>query len=456
MDLKGKRVSVVGLGERTGPAVIEFLQQKGAKVFVSEASTSSPFQGHLSGVEIEFGGHSSRVYEDKDLIVVSPGVPSDIPVLKEAFQAGVPAWSEVELAFRFSQARFIAVTGTNGKSTVASLLGLYLSNLDQKVVVAGNIGVPLISKVTPLEKDDFVVAEVSSFQLELIEKFRPEIALILNVAPDHLNRHKNMDDYFAIKKKIFQNQGEDDLLVLNYDNFWTRSLEGEKTLPKKIWYSLEKKVNGFYLDGKNLFDGLQQKPLLETGEIKIPGKHNLGNVLVAAGIASFLGVTREDLARETSQFKGLPHTMELAGEISGVKIINDSKGTNPEATVSAIKGLPGNKVLIAGGQDRGLDLKEMGRAISREKIRALILTGENREKVKQAVLQEGYQEIFLVGSLQEAVRVAWEKAQKGDWILFSPGAASWDRYRNFAERGNLFKRLITELEGRGENGTPGN
>ncbi len=456
MELKGKRVSVLGLGERTGPAVIEFLQQKGAKVFVSEASTSSPFQGHLSGVEIEFGGHSSRVYKDKDLIVVSPGVPSDIPILKEAFQAGVPAWSEVELAYRFSQARFIAVTGTNGKSTVASLLGLFLGNLDQKVVVAGNIGVPLISKVTRLEKNDFVVAEVSSFQLELIEKFKPEIAVILNVAPDHLNRHRDMENYFAIKKKIFHNQKKEDLLVLNYDNTWTKSLEEEITLPQKIWYSLEKKVKGFYLEGKNLIDGLQQKTLLETGDVKIPGGHNLGNVLVAAGIASLLGVSSADIKREASRFKGLPHTMELVGEISGVRFINDSKGTNPEATVSAIKGLPGNKVLIAGGQDRGLDLKGLARAISEEKIRALILTGENKDKIKQAVLLEGYQEVFPVERLKDAVWLAWEKAQKGDWILFSPGAASWDQYQNFAERGSLFKKLVNEIEGRGADGTPRN
>jgi len=456
VELKGKRVSVLGLGERTGPAVIEFLQQKGAKVFVSEASTSSPFQGHLSGVEIEFGGHSSRVYKDKDLIVVSPGVPSDIPILKEAFQAGVPAWSEVELAYRFSQARFIAVTGTNGKSTVASLLGLFLGNLDQKVVVAGNIGVPLISKVTRLEKNDFVVAEVSSFQLELIEKFKPEIAVILNVAPDHLNRHRDMENYFAIKKKIFHNQKKEDLLVLNYDNTWTKSLEEEITLPQKIWYSLEKKVKGFYLEGKNLIDGLQQKTLLETGDVKIPGGHNLGNVLVAAGIASLLGVSSADIKREASRFKGLPHTMELVGEISGVRFINDSKGTNPEATVSAIKGLPGNKVLIAGGQDRGLDLKGLARAISEEKIRALILTGENKDKIKQAVLLEGYQEVFPVERLKDAVWLAWEKAQKGDWILFSPGAASWDQYQNFAERGSLFKKLVNEIEGRGADGTPRN
>ncbi len=456
MELKEKRVSVLGLGERTGPAVIEFLQQKGAKVFVSEASTSSPFQGHLSGVEIEFGGHSSRVYKDKDLIVVSPGVPSDIPILKEALQAGVPAWSEVELAYRFSQARFIAVTGTNGKSTVASLLGLFLGNLDQKVVVAGNIGVPLISKVTRLEKNDFVVAEVSSFQLELIEKFKPEIAVILNVAPDHLNRHRGMENYFAIKKKIFHNQKKEDLLVLNYDNTWTKSLEEEITLPQKIWYSLEKKVNGFYLEGKNLIDGLQQKTLLETGDVKIPGGHNLGNVLVAAGIASLLGVSSADIKREASRFKGLPHTMELVGEISGVRFINDSKGTNPEATVSAIKGLPGNKVLIAGGQDRGLDLKGLARAISEEKIRALILTGENKDKIKQAVLLEGYQEVFPVERLKDAVWLAWEKAQKGDWILFSPGAASWDQYQNFAERGSLFKKLVNEIEGRGADGTPRN
>lgn len=456
MELKGKRVSVLGLGERTGPAVIEFLQQKGAKVFVSEASTSSPFQGHLSGVEIEFGGHSSRVYKDKDLIVVSPGVPSDIPILREAFQAGVPAWSEVELAYRFSQARFIAVTGTNGKSTVASLLGLFLGNLDQKVVVAGNIGVPLISKVTRLEKNDFVVAEVSSFQLELIEKFKPEIAVILNVAPDHLNRHRDMENYFAIKKKIFHNQKKEDLLVLNYDNTWTKSLEEEITLPQKIWFSLEKKVKGFYLEGKNLIDGLQQKTLLETGDIKIPGRHNLGNVLVAAGIASLLGVSSADIKREASRFKGLPHTMELVGEISGVRFINDSKGTNPEATVSAIKGLPGNKVLIAGGQDRCLDLKGLARAISEEKIGALILTGENKDKIKQAVLLEGYQEVFPVERLKDAVWLAWEKAQKGDWILFSPGAASWDQYQNFAERGSLFKKLVNEIEGRGADGTPRN
>jgi len=447
MELSGKKISVLGLGERTGPAVINFLQEKGAKVFVSEASTSSPFQGHLSGVEIEFGGHSEKVFKEKDLIIVSPGVPADIPILKKASLAGVPIWSEVELAFRFSQARFIAVTGTNGKSTVASLLGRYLRNLGKKVVVAGNIGVPLISKVTDLEKDDLVVAEVSSFQLELTEKFQPEIAVILNVAPDHLNRHKNMENYFQAKKKIYQNQGEKHFLVLNYDNPWTREIEKEKTKPTKIWYSLEKEVRGFCLKDDVLFSTFQNQPLVNKKDILVPGKHNISNVLVATGISALLGVGQRDLIRETRSFKGLPHTMELIGEIHGVRFINDSKGTNPEATVSAIKGLKGPKILISGGQDRGLDLTGLAQAVVNENIKALIITGENQWKIYEAVKSLGYTEIFTVENLQKAVTLAWGKAGKGDWVVFSPGAASWDQYRDFAERGNLFRKLVGELEG---------
>ncbi len=452
MELAGRKVSVVGLGERTGPAVIEFLQQRGAKVFVSEASTSSPFQGHLSGVEIEFGGHSDKVFKGKDLIVVSPGVPADIPVLNEAKKAGVPVWSEVELAFRFSQARFIAITGTNGKSTVARLLGNYLTNLEQRVVVAGNIGVPLISKVTNLGKEDWVVAEVSSFQLELIDQFAPEIAVILNVAPDHLNRHKTMEEYFAIKRKIYQNQCEQDLLVLNYDNKGTRSLENEPVLPQKIWFSLQEQVNGFHLKGEQLFSSLEGKNLLQINDISIPGRHNVSNVLVAAGIAGLLGVKEKDITRETQKFRGLPHTMEMAGEVAGIRFINDSKGTNPEATVSALNGLCGSKVLIAGGQDRGLDLTEMAKTIAGENIRALILTGENSKKIKKAVLGVGFGNIFLVADLEKAVELAFEKAEPGDWVLFSPGAASWDKYRDYSERGDLFRTLISRLEGREKHG----
>lgn len=456
VDLKGKKVTVLGLGQRTGPAVIDFLQKKGARVFASEASSHSPVLDQFPGLWAELGGHTSRVYQDKDLIIVSPGVPADIPVIREAKRQGIPVWSEIELACRFLSSRIIAITGTNGKSTVASLLGKYLQHLDARVVVAGNIGVPLISRVEEMARNDLVVVEVSSFQLELIESFRPDIAVILNIAPDHLNRHQDMETYFDLKKKIYSRQKENDLLILNFDDHRLRSLDRDSITPRTAWFSLAERVAGFFVEEDCLYSSLQEKILLKTADVKIPGRHNLGNVLVAAGIAGLLGVNPEDLSRETASFPGLPHTMEILGEVEGIRFINDSKGTNPQATASALRGLPGPKVLIAGGQDRGLDLEDMARAIAGEEVRALIITGENKRALIRAVEEIGFSNFSSTASLEEAFFRAWDQARPGDCIIFSPGAASWDRFKDYRERGEQFRDLFRGLKRRREHGTKGN
>ncbi len=456
MDLTGKEVTVLGLGQRTGPAVIDFLQKKEASVFASESSSHSPVLDQFPRLPAELGGHTSRVYQDKDLIIVSPGVPADIPIIREAKKRGIPVWSEIELASRFLSSRIIAITGTNGKSTVASLLGKYLQHLDSRVVVAGNIGVPLISRVEEMQKSDLVVVEVSSFQLELIESLQPEIAVILNIAPDHLNRHQDMETYFSLKKKIFSRQKEKDLLILNYDDHRLRSIARDPIIPRTAWFSLAERVEGFFVEGDCLYSSLQEKVLFKTGAVKVPGRHNLANVLVAAGIAGLLGVNPEDLARETASFSGLPHTMEYLGRIDGIRFINDSKGTNPQATASVLQGLPGPKVLMAGGQDRGLDLEDLARAIAREEVRALIITGENKRALIRAVEETGFSNFSSSASLEEAFYRAWDQARPGDCIIFSPGAASWDRFKDYRERGEQFRALFRELKRRREHGTKGN
>ncbi len=450
MNLRGKNVAVVGLGERTGLPLIKFLLEQGAQVFLSELNESGsarqklkPFSAQL---DMEFGAHSKAVYESKDLIITSPGVPADIPVLMEARRRNVPVWSELELAFRYCQAPFVAITGTNGKTTVTTLLGAYLGTLDKEVVVAGNIGTPLIDKVTRLSPHDLVVAEVSSFQLELVDKFKPSIACILNITPDHLNRHRSLDNYRRTKARIFQNQDEEDYLVLNADDKNTSAL-AEKDLPmRKVLFSLEKKINGFYVQGDFLFDGIRGEKLFSRQKIKLPGKHNRANVLAAVGMARLLGVQLEKLEQITEDFRGLPHTLEYINTIYGVHYVNDSKGTNPQATGSALEAIEGPLVLIAGGQDRGLEYDELARIIA-DRVKYLILMGENRARFQEAVIKTGFSNIYLVEDMEEAVSTARHLAARGDTVLMSPASPSWDQYSSYVERGERFRYLVLQMEG---------
>lgn len=446
MDMAGMKVTVLGLGERTAMPLIHFLLKQGCQLFLSENRATSPLLQSLDNtLDMELGRHTSAVYENKDLIITSPGVPVDIPVLQEAKRHGVPIWSEIELAYRFSRAPFVAITGTNGKTTVTTLLGRYFQALSGKTVVAGNIGTPVIGQVEGLESQDWIIAEVSSFQLELIHQFRPRIACILNIFPDHLNRHKTMERYIACKANIFARQGQGDTLLLNGDQPITLSLGANRDDLVKRYFSLKKEVPGCCVQGDRIVDTMEGETLFSLSEIRIPGEHNVANVLAAVCMARIAGVPLAHIRQITREFHGLPHTLEFVREHRGVRYINDSQGTNPQATISALQAINQGLILIAGGQDRGLDFQELARSIV-ARVRVLIVMGENKKRLKEDVLKQGLHNIYEVQDMGEAVCLARDLARTGETVLMSPASPSWDQYSSYVERGDCFRQLVMRWE----------
>lgn len=452
MELKGKRVGIIGLGKRTGVVSAKVLTGMGAKVVVSDVKPTEKLQEELSmlagiaGIEFDLGGHTEKVL-DVDLIVASPGVPLEIPIFQEARRRGIEVISEIELAYRLCKASFIAITGTNGKSTTTTLTGELLQAYPHRVFVGGNIGRPLIGEALNLQVDDLVVAEVSSFQLETIDTFHPHIALFLNITPDHLDRHKTMEAYLAAKMRIFKNQTAGDYLILNADDPTLVEVVADQALSQKIWFSRKgKRLPGMYLDGKMMMAAIKGEAfeLLSVDELKIRGNHNIENALAASAAALLAGMDPEEIRIALRNFRGLEHTLEYVTTIEGVQYYNDSKGTNPDASVKALEAFHEPVVLIAGGLSRGLDFTEFINLVC-EKVKALILLGETREELKRMALAHGFTgPVEIVGDLHTAVEKAKGYAVPGDVVLLSPACASWDMFESYSERGHLFKDYVKE------------
>jgi len=423
---EGKKVTVFGLG-RSGAAVARKLAGLKSDVTITESKSEDKLDNDLVsemkkiGVRLETGGHSNRSIEGADLIVLSPGVHTDLVTLEEARKLRIPIISEIELACRFISKPIIAITGTNGKTTTTTLIGEFLKAYGKKVAVAGNIGNPLISVD---DKDlDFLVVEVSSYQLETIVTFRPWISLILNLAEDHIERHKSMEEYSAAKARIFLNQRKTDYLIYNADD----------KLVSSIAASSEARLVPF---SKN-------KPFLDPREMLIPGEHNLENALAAAQAALICGVTIDTIKKVLSTFPGVEHRIEFVTEKRGVKFYNDSKGTNPDSTIVALKALSNgqkNIILIAGGKDKGGDLADMARLISTT-VKKVILIGEAANRFGKVLKTD----LIFSGDLKEAVNTAYSLAGQGDIVLLSPACASFDMFSNFEERGKIFKELVDRL-----------
>ncbi len=448
MPIKGKNVTIMGAGPKTLIPLLKFLLGHDCHILVSEKKNDIQLLDSIKDIdrdiEVEIGGHTDKIFVEKEIIILSPGVPVDLPILSKAREKGVTIWSELELAYRYSPAPFIAITGTNGKSTVTTLLGEYLQVLPHKTVVAGNIGIPLIGVIEGLTEQDRIVAEVSSFQLEAIESFAPYVSCILNITPDHLDRHKTMANYIACKKAIFRNQKTDDYLFLNGDDPITTSFYSEETLASKRLFSLTNKRADYYQDGNYFYRGKDGHQVLAMEHIKVPGRHNRANILAAAAIASFLGVNRDHIENVTADFHGLPHVMELIRIIDGITYINDSKGTNPAATINAITQLRGKRILIAGGQERGSGYGELASCIAKH-VDFLILLGENKQAIRAEVLKTGFRNILLVDGLEKAVKEANRLAERQTTVIFSPASPSWDEFSSYVERGEYFKKLVNDL-----------
>jgi len=441
MDLKGKRAMVVGLGV-SGRAVARFLSRRGAALVLTDNKTDLA-AGDLPPGEIHLGFESAAWLKGVDLLVTSPGVPRDSILLREATARGISVIGEVELASRFVKAPIIGITGTNGKSTVTTMVGEILKAADKNVFVGGNLGTPL-SDAIDLDPEALVI-ELSSFQLEWIEKFRAHVAVHLNLTDDHFERYHDLEDYGRAKARLFENQGAGDWAILNRDdpNVW------------KLRLTMRSRVVGFGLsaapaggdaiwpDGANLFfDVGGRRGRLDIGQFKLPGKHNLSNAMAAAGAALAMEIDPRAIEAGLASFKPLAHRIETVREWRGVKFIDDSKGTNVGAVVEALDAASAPVILIAGGFDKGGDYAPLKEPLH-EKVKLAIFIGAAREKMRGAL--EGTTRIEVVEKLADAVTRAAEVGVAGDTVMLSPACSSFDQFRDYAERGNLFKELVRAL-----------
>jgi UDP-N-acetylmuramoylalanine--D-glutamate ligase len=448
MELKNKRVLVVGLG-RSGVASAFFLQEHGAKVIVSDSKSEAQLQKEVPalldrGISIEAGRHGERTFRDQDLIVVSPGVPSDQPQLQHARTLGIPVVGEVELAFRFLQGRVLAITGSNGKTTTTTLVGEILAKSGKKTLVGGNIGTPVISLAGQSTPDTMVVLEVSSFQLESIEQFCPWVAAILNITPDHLDRHHTFQAYVDAKARVFENQQAGDFGVLNADDPACVALK-DKVKGSLLWFSRKQSVeNGTFLKGNQIIfrrNG-QEQPVLERSDIPLKGEHNLENVLAAVAMTMVAGCTPQQVRQAVKEFHAVEHRLELVATINGIAFYNDSKATNVDATMKALESFPGNIHIILGGKDKGSDYTVLN-SLLRERAKRVYLIGAASDKIASQI--QNAADVVRSGTLERAVRQSFEAAKSDDVVLLAPACASFDQFENYEHRGRVFKELVRAL-----------
>lgn len=451
VDLKDKKVLVIGAG-KSGLAVSRFLVSKEASVVLADAGRPSYPGGELEqlaaeGVKLFMGGYPAVERGIFDLVVMSPGVSLEIEPVREALKHGIPVTGELELAYHFARAPIIAITGTNGKTTTTTLIGEIFKNTGRDTLVGGNIGLPLVTEVERYGPDSMIVAEVSSFQLETTSTFKPKVAAILNITPDHLDRHGTMENYSEAKARIFANQDPGDFTVLNYDDPLTAGL-GNNTCGRVIFFSRRRELpDGVFVRDGDIVAKLDENTEIICGvkELAIPGAHNLENALAAIAAAKAMRVGTAVLADTLKTFKGVSHRLELVAEINGVRYINDSKGTNPDASIKALEAYNEPIVLIAGGKNKGSDFGEFAEKI-KEKARVLVVLGQSAKLIADAAKAKGFGNIQYAGDFKEAVMLAHKAARPGEIVLLSPACASWDMFKSYEERGDLFKQTVFGLK----------
>jgi UDP-N-acetylmuramoylalanine--D-glutamate ligase len=453
MELSGKRVLVVGLG-KSGVASALFLKSRGARVTVSDSKPEAELRNEIlllleHGITVETGGHGERTFRGQDLIVVSPGVPVDAPLLVQARSMGESSVTgtiigEIELAARFLPGKIVAITGANGKTTTTSLAGEIIAAGNFSTLVGGNIGTPAISFVDEAGPSTWIVLEVSSFQLETIVEFRPRIAVILNITPDHLDRHKTFDNYVNAKARVFENQRADDFTVLNADDTTTAGL-ADRTRGQVVWFSRKKEVErGAIVRGGNIYfrDGQREREILPFDEVSLKGGHNLENVLAGVSVGMLVGCQPEQIREAVRHFKGVEHRLEFVARVAGADYYNDSKATNVDATIKALESFPGNVHLILGGKDKDSDYSVL-QDLLRERVKRVYTIGAAAAKIEAQI--QGATEIVHAETLEKAVRLAREGAAAGDVVLLAPACASFDQFQSYEHRGRVFKETVHSL-----------
>ena len=452
MNIKDKKVLLVGLA-KTGVSTIKKLDKLGASIVVTDIKPKEKLEDILSqlnglnNVEYILGSHPEDI-SDIDLTIVSPGVPLDLPFIEKLKESNVKIIGEVELAYTLSNNPiFVGITGTNGKTTTTSLVGEIFKEANRDTYIVGNIGNPVIDTVDYTDKNSVLVTELSSFQLESIDTFRPKVSSILNITEDHLNRHHTMENYINAKARIFENQEKSDFSILNYDDSIVRSLNKNNNA-SILYFSRKEKVDqGVYLDENNniviSIDG-KQITVLNRNELSLPGDHNLENAMAAILMTYVVGVDLEVIKHVLITFKGVEHRLEFVTNKNGIMFVNDSKGTNPDSTIKAIGSYERPIILIAGGMDKHSDFTDMMKCATKN-VKELVLLGETADKIEASARKEGLENITKVKNMEEAVKKAYELAEDGDVVLLSPGCASWDMYPNFEARGLDFKENIYKL-----------
>jgi UDP-N-acetylmuramoylalanine--D-glutamate ligase len=447
MNLEGKRVLVVGLGN-TGEALCSFLLQHGSQVKVSEKKNPEEMGQKISsweqkGVTVEAGKHNQKSFMEAELIVPSPGVPW-LPELEAARANGVKIISEIELAYKFLKGKIVGITGSNGKSTTATLTQKILEEGGLKTYLAGNIGTPLISFVNNSQDDHIYVTEISSFQLEHTEQFRVSVSVLLNISPDHLDWHPSFADYYEAKKKIIVSQRESDIAILNRDDplVWALKKEGKFQV---YAFSRKGKVSpGCFLNGDWIvLSNKKEEKLIRTSVIPLLGIHNQENIMASALVGHILGIPPSRIKGPIKSFRGLEHRLERVTAIRGVDFYDDSKATNVDATSKSIQSFERNIILILGGRDKGGDFKKLRKPV-KENVKSIILLGEAKEKIKNAL--KGIVPMETVSSLGEAVRFGYSQAKPREVVLLAPACTSFDMFQNFEERGDVFKREVLILK----------
>ena len=457
IELRAKRVLVVGLA-RTGVATALFCAARGARVIATDTRNETEIGEAVAklkeaGVMLELGCHQEKTFLDQDLIIPSPGVPADDAHLQAARSKGVTLWSEIELAYRFLKGRLIGITGSNGKTTTTSLIEHILQTAGMQTILAGNIGTPLIACIDSMNDDTWTVAELSSFQLELIDSFRPNIGVFLNLTPDHLDRHHTLEAYGAAKARLFENQTGEDAAVLNADDAATTQYA--PSLPRVYWFSRKQRVaQGAYVRGEEIVfrqDG-REEALLKLEDIPLAGAHNVENVLAAAAATRLAGASPSSIAKGVRSFAGVEHRLEFVSEIAGVRYYNDSKATNVDATLKALDAFPGRILIILGGKDKGSDYTVLQKPL-REKAILALLIGAAAEKIETQIA--GSVAIERAETLDRAIEIASHAAQRGDVVLLAPACASFDQFQNYEHRGRVFKDLVRQLETQAAGATSG-
>lgn len=452
-DLFQKKVIVAGSG-KSGIGAVKLLVQAGADVILYDGNENLSEQEikeklpitMQNEIEIVIGSLTDEICKDVKLMVTSPGIAIDAPCVEKARARNIKIWGEIELAFQFAKGKIAAITGTNGKTTTTALVGAILKEYYKSVFVVGNIGNPYTEEALNTTQESYTVAEISSFQLESIEEFAPEVSAILNITPDHLNRHKTMENYIKIKEKITKNQKKDSICVLNYEDEELRRF-GETLSLSVLFFSSKRTLKkGVFLEGEEIIyeTGEERKKICKISELHLVGIHNVENVMAAVAISFALGVPIKQIQKSVKNFKAVEHRIEFVREKNQVVYYNDSKGTNPDASIQAIKAMSRPTILIAGGYDKNSEYEEYIKAFD-GKVRLLVGIGETKYKIAEKAKEMGFFEIIFADTLKEAVEICAKQAHSGDAVLLSPACASWDMFKSYEERGCLFKEYVNCL-----------